>query len=376
MNSYVYELFEKLRAMPEVAFEEYRTSAFLAAELEKHGYEVRKNVGGKTGVIGVLNGREPGPVIALRADMDALPFEADGESVAIHACGHDAHSAITMSVAELFAVKGLDRGKLVIIFQPAEETGDGSLSIIESGLVGDVEEIVGAHIRPTSDFAFGKATPAVYHSASANPVVRITGKNAHGANPHLGINAIEAAMLAVSAVNSIKADPSVRHSIKPTKITDGGNAVNTIPDEVTLMLDIRSHSNDEMKKMVTAMKKAVTSAVASIGAIAAFENENFSEAAVYDAGMKITAQEAIGEVLGGENCLPDLYINGGEDFHKYAAVLGCKAIYVGIGADAQPGLHNKNMTFNHKAMEHGRDILKLILEKRLAEHSASQVEIY
>lgn len=372
MDSYVYELFEKLHSMPEVAFAEYQTSAFLAAELEKHGYEVWKNVGGKTGVIGILNGSEPDPVIALRADMDALPFEIGGKSVAIHACGHDAHSAITMSVAGMFAEKGLNRGKLVIIFQPAEETGAGSLSIIESRLVDDVKEIVGAHIRPVSDFAFGKATPAVYHSASANPVVKITGKNAHGANPHLGVNSIEAAILAVGAVNSIKADPSVRHSIKPTKITDGGNAVNTIPDEVTLAFDIRSHSNDEMKKIIAAMKNAVAAAVTSTGASAAFENENFSDAAVYDEGMKITAREAIGQVLGGENCLPDLYINGGEDFHKYATILGCKAVYIGIGADAQPGLHNKDMTFNHKAMEHGRDILKLILEKRFAKHGSPQ----
>lgn len=376
MDSYVYELFEKLHSMPEVAFAEYQTSAFLAAELEKHGYEVWKNVGGKTGVIGILNGSEPGPVIALRADMDALPFEIGGKSVAIHACGHDAHSAITMSIAGMFAEKGLNRGKLVIIFQPAEETGAGSLSIIESGLVDDVKEIVGAHIRPVSDFAFGKATPAIYHSASANPVVKITGRSAHGANPHLGVNAVEAAILAAGAVSLIKANPSVRHSIKPTRITDGGNAVNTIPDEATLAFDIRSHSNDEMEKIIAAMKNAVTAAVASIGATAAFENENFSEAAVYDAGMKITAREAIGEVLGGENCLPDFYINGGEDFHKYAVILGCKAIYAGIGADARPGLHSKDMTFNHKAMEYGRDILKLILEKRFAEHSASQFEIY
>lgn len=375
MDSYVYELFEKLHAMPEIAFEEYRTSAFLASELEKHGYEVRKNVGGKTGVIGILNGREPGPVIALRADMDALPFEEGGRSVAVHACGHDAHCAITMSVAGLFAEKGLNRGKLVIIFQPAEEVGGGSLSIIESGLVNDVKEIVGAHIRPISDFAFGKATPAIYHSASANPVVKITGRSAHGANPHLGVNAVEAAVLAIGAVNSIKADPSVRHSIKPTKIADGGNAINTIPDEAAIAFDIRSHGNDEMEKIIAAMKNAVTAAVASIGASAAFENEDFSEAAVYDAGMKATAMEAIGEVLGCENCLPDLYINGGEDFHKYAYMLGCKAVYVGIGADAQPGLHSRDMAFNHKAMEHGRDILRLILEKRFAEHNASQVKI-
>lgn len=223
-NAYVHELFEQLHAMPEVGFEEHRTSAFLAGELEKYGYKVTRGVGGKTGVIGVLEGVSPGPAVALRADMDALPFEIGGRTVAIHACGHDAHSSMVMSVARRFAEDGLKRGKLSIVFQPAEE--------IDSGLLGGIDEIVGAHIRPASDFAFGSATPAVYHSATANPRARIAGKNAHGANPHMGINAIEAAVLAVSAANAIKGDPAVRHSLKATKFADGGNAVNTIPDEV------------------------------------------------------------------------------------------------------------------------------------------------
>lgn len=366
MDSYLHELFSRLHEIPETAFNEHKTSALLAEELDKYGYQVTRNVSGKTGVVGVLEGAEPGPVIALRADMDALPFEVDGKTIAVHACGHDAHCTMVMTVARMFAEKGLARGKLVVIFQPAEETDGGSLSIVESGLLNDVQEIVGAHIRPAADFAFGAATPAIYHSATANPVAKIKGKNAHGANPHLGINAIEAAALAINAVSAIKGDPAVRHSIKPTKITDGGNSINTIPDEVRIGFDIRSHSNDEMKKMIAALKTAVTSAVASIGASAEIEHENYSDAAVYDEEMKATAREAIAEVLGAENCRPDLYINGGEDFHKYAIELGCKAVYIGIGADAKPGLHNKDMTFNHKTMEYGRDILKTILDKRFA----------
>lgn len=121
-----------------------------------------------------------------------------------------------------------------------------------------------------------------------------------------------------------------------------------------------------MEGLIDKLRLAVEHAASSIGAAAEYEPGNYSEAAVYDEDMKRTAREAIAEVLGAENCRPDLYINGGEDFHKYAIQLGCKAIYIGLGADAQPGLHNKDMTFNRKAMEYGRDILHRILEKRFA----------
>lgn len=366
MNSYVHELFEKLHEMPEVGFEERRTSAFLAGELEKYGYKVVRNVGGKTGVIGVLEGREPGPVIALRADMDALPFEIDGRVFAFHACGHDANSAMVMSVARSFGEEGLKRGKLLVVFQPAEEIDGGSMSIIGSCLIDDVEEMIGAHLRPAIDFSFGKATPAVYHSAASNPRVRIVGKSAHGANPHLGTNALDAAVLSVNAANAIRGNPAVRHSLKATKIADGGSAINTIPDEVLLGFDIRSHDNAEMENLIEKLRGAVESAAASVGASAQLGQTAYSEAAVYDEDMKNTAREAISEILGAENCLPDLYVNGGEDFHKYTIKLGCRSVYIGIGADAKPGLHHKDMTFNHKAMEYGRDILRRILEKRFA----------
>ncbi len=365
-NAYVHELFEKLHAMPEVGFEERKTSAFLADELEKYGYRVTRNVGGKTGVIGVLEGKQPGPVIAIRADMDALPFEVDGKTVAIHACGHDAHSSMVMSVARGYAESGLERGKLIVVFQPAEEIDGGSMSIVESGLLDGIDEIVGAHIRPASDFPFGFVTPGLYHSAAANPRMKIRGKNAHGANPHMGTNAIDAAALVIAAANAIRGNPAVRHSLKPTKIADGGNAINTIPDEIVLGFDIRSHDNAEMERLIASLRTAATSAAASVSATVELEPVPYSEAAVYDEGMKNTAREAIVEILGADKCVPDLYVNGGEDFHKYTIELGCRAIYIGIGADAKPGLHHKDMTFNHKAMEYGRDILRRILEKRFA----------
>ncbi|MFR3635838.1 MAG: amidohydrolase, partial [Sutterella sp.] len=139
-----------LHTMPELAFQEVRTSQFVADTLEKLGYEVTRNVGNTTGVIGVVKGAEPGPTLMLRADMDALPFEIDGKPCAIHACGHDAHTAMLLAAAsELKDV--VKRGTLKVLFQPAEETIEGALAMIKAGAIDDVDMIVGAHIRPVQD---------------------------------------------------------------------------------------------------------------------------------------------------------------------------------------------------------------------------------
>ncbi len=363
-DNYVHELFEQLHAMPELGFEELRTSAFLAGELEKAGFKVTRNVGGKTGVIGVLDSGKPGLRIAMRGDMDALPYIVDGKGVAIHACGHDAHSSMVMAAAKQLAEKGIERGALVVIFQPAEETSGGAESIAKSGLIDDVDEIVGIHIRPVADFKVGFATSALYHSAMAQPKAKICGVTAHGAMPHLGVNAVDAAALAVNAVNAVKGKPTVIHSVKTTKVVSVGNADNTIPNEVRMVVDIRCHENDEIERLVAKVEKAISAAADAVGATVEFEPVAFSYAPTYDDGMKETACEAIREVLGEKGCIPDHHITGSEDFHDYPRILGCKTIYVGVGAEATPGLHHPDMTFDHKALDYGRDILRKIVEKR------------
>lgn len=119
--SHIKDTWAALHETPEVGFQEVKTAAFLAARLQAAGYQVQTGVGGTTGVIGTLASGGPGPVVALRADMDALAHTVDGKECAIHSCGHDAHSAMVLTVAEEAARLGLASGTLKIIFQPAEE---------------------------------------------------------------------------------------------------------------------------------------------------------------------------------------------------------------------------------------------------------------
>ena len=112
--------YDTLHAIPEVGFAEHRTSAWLAERIGAAGFSVTTGVGG-TGVVAVLKGTEPGPVVALRADMDALEHVVNGETVRVHSCGHDAHCSMVLTVAEELAKTGIRRGTLKILFQPAEE---------------------------------------------------------------------------------------------------------------------------------------------------------------------------------------------------------------------------------------------------------------
>ena len=124
-------IYDDLHQIHELGFEEFKTSAYLADKLEAMGYKVTRNIGG-TGVIGEIKGSEPGPVMMLRADMDALPFLIDGEKKNIHACGHDAHSAMLLAAASELVGK-VKRGTLRILFQQGEETLKGALAVIDAG---------------------------------------------------------------------------------------------------------------------------------------------------------------------------------------------------------------------------------------------------
>ena len=366
IKKYVLDLFGKLHLIPEKGFEEYKTSRLLADELKACGYEVTENVGGKTGIIGILDSGVPGPTLALRADMDALEYVIDGVTVNRHTCGHDAHSSMVMATAKRAIEDGIKKGKLMIVFQPAEEKLYGAISMIESGLLDDVDEMFGIHIRPVDDTCLGKATPAVWHSASTVFTVKVKGISAHGARPHLGVNAVDIAVSIVNAINAIRVKPSVPHSIKVTNVSVGGDTYNSIPDELFMAMDIRSQDNDVMDDMKTKVETILKGISSAYGGGYEIISSGGVPAAEFDPEMIQVAEEAILDVLGKDGSIGHLYNPGGEDYHHFTRMLKkCKSGYIGLGADATPGLHHKDMTFNTDCLILGVDILSKVVEKRL-----------
>jgi amidohydrolase len=361
----VEELYAILHATPELGLKEVKTSAFLAEQLKKAGYEVMTGIGG-TGVIGVLRGAGAGPVLALRADMDALRHMIDGQERAIHSCGHDAHSAMVLCAAEEAAKQRIASGTLKILFQPAEEILLGALALVDAGAITDVDAIVGIHLRPEQEARKGQATPALYHGASCHIDTTIEGLSAHGGRPHLGINAIDAAAAVVNAVNAIHMNPVVPSSIKVTKLMAGGGAVNLIPDKAEMAMDVRAQNNGVMKELLRKAEAAIGNAAASVGAKAVTRISSGLPAAEYSGEMVELAREAIVAVLGQPGLLPPIVTPGAEDFHFYAQRKpAIKAGYIGLGCDLTPGLHHPAMQFDVGSLINGVNILRHIVDRML-----------
>lgn len=361
----VQEIWAALHNMPEVGFAEIKTSAYLATQLEAAGYQVKTGIG-KTGVIGTLTGTEPGPTLALRADMDALAHMIDNQECAIHSCGHDAHSAIVLTVAEEVARKGISKGTLKIIFQPAEEKLFGAIGMIADGAIDDVDILLGLHLRPIQEAALDQATPALYHGASYVMDATLRGVAAHGARPHLGVNAIDGAAAAVQAINAIRVNPVIPSSVKVTKLHAGGPASNAIPEQALLTVDLRAQDNATMEELLKKTTQAIEAGAATVGCLAAVNVLGGCPAAEYSPAIITLAKQAISHVLGSDGLLEPITTPGGEDFHFYVKHKPTLQVgYIGLGADLTPGLHHPAMTFNKDCLPGGVNILLYMVDKLL-----------
>ena len=356
------DVYASLHEAPELGMVEFKTAAFLAAALREAGYEVHEGADdAPTAVIGVLRGAEDGPVIALRADMDALPMTetwnvpwASKVPGVAHTCGHDANMTMVLFAARAVAQAGLKRGTLKIVFQPGEEVFAGALAIVRSGLVSDVQDMVAVHLRPGMEAKLGEATPAAHHGASRMVRMNIRGKASHGARPHLGINAVDVGVNIVNGVYSIHMDPSVSHSAKATQFISHGTAANIVPSEVDLSFDVRSKTNALMADFLPRIE-AVARAVAEAAGAEIEIKSGGVVAAEYDDGVIADLRASIDAILG--SSLPEYVMPGGEDFHYFATESGIRTAYLGLGANLEPGLHNGDMHFDLEALPLGAKIL-------------------
>ena len=353
--------YKRIHEAPELGLKEVHTAAYLAEELRKAGFEVQENVGGCTAVVGTLKGREPGLVLALRSDMDALPMDetsglpfASKVAGAAHTCGHDANAAMTLFAAKALAQAGIEKGTLKVVFQPAEEIFAGARLVVQSGAVKDVEEMVGVHLRPIAEAKLGEATPALYHGASRMVRMKIKGKASHGARPHLGVNAVDVAVNIVNGVYSLHMDPSVGHSATATQIISHGTAANIVPAEVDLTFDVRARQNALMNTYLDKITTTAKALAEVAGATVEIEAGG-CPAAEYDEKVVADLRESIVAILG--KTLPDLGTPGGEDFHYFAIEGNIRTAYLGLGADLTPGLHNADMRFDLDALPLGAKIL-------------------
>lgn len=362
----VVEAWKHLHATPELGFKEVKTSEWLAGQLEALGYEVTRGVGG-TGVVGYMRSGKPGPVLMLRADMDALPFEnPDGTVSCVHACGHDGHSAMVLASASRLAGK-VKRGTLKILFQPGEETLNGALAVIKDHVLDDVDIALGCHVRPVQDIPEGTCCAAVRHVAGAFVKIGIKGVTSHASRPHLGVNAAEAAALVTLAVAAIKSNPALKWSCKVTSIKTESKAANIIPDKAEVMIDVRAQTNGQLDELLDKIRKAAECAAGANGAEAEVTLVDGVKipAAVYNEDLVAEVAETIREELGADRLSPDCG-GGGEDFHFFKlSKPSIKTAYFGVGAGCTPGLHARTMHFNPEQLEMGVRVLTAMALKKI-----------
>ncbi|MGC6387491.1 amidohydrolase [Ewingella sp. S1.OA.A_B6] len=361
------EHYQHLHQIPELGFVEFKTSAYIAAALETAGFKVTRNVNGTTGIVAEFDSGKPGPVMALRADMDALGHIIDGQLVARHTCGHDGHSSVVLATAQEVINEGVvKKGRLKILFQPAEELGTGALAMVEGGVLDDVDMLLGFHVRPLEECPMGKAVPAMFYSAGATVEAVIAGSPAHAARPHLGINALDAAVAAVQAVNTIHLAPDLTWSVKATRMLCDAGVTNSVPSEARVCWDLRSQFNEPMDELKAKVINAITHSVAAIGATAKITVMKEMHAAIIDDEVTALIAESIVEVLGAEGLTEPKFTPGCEDFFHYPRQRpGVKTGFWGLGANLTPGLHHPEMRFDLDALEIGVRVFKGCVKKVL-----------
>ncbi len=362
----ILKTYEQLHALPEWGLEEYKTSAYIKEWLRDADIPTRELAA--TGLVAELVGDEPGPVVGLRVDIDALPFKNEaGETYYVHACGHDAHTAMGLWVLKVLKELNLvKRGQVRVIFQPAEERLVGARNMITAGAAAGLDELYGVHIRPVQEARLGQAAPALWQGGSTVAELTVTGKAAHGARPHLGVNAIDGATLAIMAINSIWANPTQQWSAKVTKITGGGVASNIIPDRAIFTVDMRAETDSVMEEIIGKVRVAGEGGALAVGGKAEMNILGAVPAAQYDQELIDNLAVAITEVLGPEGLIPPIKSPGSDDFHEFKkADPRLKAAFLALGADATPGLHDPQMRLATDSLLIGTRILVFALAQRV-----------
>ena len=366
MNTDVVSLWRDLHAIPELGFHEVKTSAYAADAMRRLGYEVHTGFGNTTAVVAYKRTSVLGPTVMVRCDMDALPFKnPDGSVVAVHACGHDAHVAMQIATAAQVA-DSIKKGTLKFLFQPAEETLDGALSVIDAGVLDDVDMAFGMHIRPVQDMPAGSFCAAVNYTASAFIGIDIKGEACHASRPHLGVNAAEAASLVTNAICAIKLNPLAGWSCKVTQIHAASAAVNVVPDTAQMWLDARAENNALMDELIEKVRRAAEFAAQSVGATASLVLKHKPiPAPSYTPSLVRQAQEEIIRLFGRER-LSEPCGGGGEDFNYFVqAKPELKNAYFGIGVGAEPGLHNRAMHFSPEYLKGGVALMSAMICRQL-----------
>jgi amidohydrolase len=356
---------------PELAFKETRSAAIIAQHLKQCGYQVRTGVA-QTGVIGLLEGKGDGPAVAFRFDMDALPVAeetgaqyASQEAGRMHACGHDGHMAMGMGLAELLAARREDiKGAVKLLFQPAEEGGNGAEAMVEDGALDSPRPdiFLAAHLWIQKPVGTADVTAGPVMAAAEKWDCTIRGQGGHGAMPHHTVDPIPAAGQVISALQTV-----VSRNVSPldTAVVSvgsihGGEAFNVIPSEVNMNGTIRTFEPSTRKVVLKRVREVIEGVATACGTSAELAIKPLTPAVINDAQVAKVVRQAAEAILDAGHVTSGERTMGSEDAALFLErVPGCY-FFLGAG-NADRGLsfphHSSHFDFDEQALVLGVAIL-------------------
>jgi amidohydrolase len=346
-----------LHTIPETSFEEVKTAEFAAKKLAEFGLEVERGIG-RTGVVATLRSGE-GPVIGLRADMDALDVQEAADAAyrsthpgKMHACGHDGHVAMLLGAAKYLTATRNFKGTVRFIVQPAEETGGGAQAMLDDGLFTrfPVDSVFAIHNWPECPYGTFGIRPDHVQASYDRFDVTFTGRGGHAASPYLGVDPIVMAAdatLAFQTIISRNIHPLHSGIVSITQI-HAGTTYNVIPDEVVLRGTTRAFLPEVRDTLERSMRRIVAGVAATHGGAGAVNYMRGNPPTINHASQAEVAAQVAAGIVGADNVdraiLPTM---GSEDFsYMLLAKPGCYVWVGNGGAEQDRGLHKPVYLFN------------------------------
>jgi amidohydrolase len=371
---------QHIHANPELSFKEFETSAYIQEQLKAWG--IPFSIMANTGVVGMIKGDLPSEqVIALRADMDALPIlEANDKPYAsknpgvMHACGHDVHSSSLLGTAYILnKMKAEFGGTIKLIFQPAEELLPGGASImIKEGVLENPkpQHIVGQHVMPLIECGKVGFRSGIYMASTDELYVTVHGKGGHGAQPHQNIDPVLISahiLVALQQIVSRNADPRLPTVLSFGKVNANG-ATNIIPNEVKMEGTFRTLNEDWRKEALARMKKMAEGIAESMGGRCEFNIMHGYPFLINEEQLTANARAFAVEYLGAENVIDlDIWM-AAEDFAYYSQVTDACFYRLGTGnaaKDTQHSVHTPNFDIDEDALRSSTGLMAYIALKQL-----------
>lgn len=356
---------------PEIAFEEMRTAGIVAQQLTELGLEVQTGVG-QTGVVAVLEGRQHGPTVLVRCDMDALPIQEENQTEYVsrntnrmHACGHDGHMTIVLAVAKaLVREREYMHGQVKFLFQPAEEIAAGAKAMISDGALDYPKPDVSLGLHLWNELPLGTVAlvPGPMMAGADLFQVKITGKGGHAAMPNLAVDPLLTAAHVITVLQSIVSRNVAPQDVAVVSVTrlDTGDAFNVIPDSVTLYGTIRTFRKEVREHIIDRFQAILDGVVTAMGCHAEIDVQALTTPVINDPAIIEQLRTGFASVAPDLAYRDDVNSMASEDMALILERVPGVFFFVG-SANAERGLnyphHHPRFDFDEKALVIGASLL-------------------